>query len=102
MHWMQAPSRISHIWHFCSARLRHARTRGHSSTHQLPSLLRNAVDASNGLHENVVRNTSLRHPNCAEQVYPFAVHGLFERAAFVRTQDALLHRGTFNLGRGKD
>lgn len=54
--------------------------------HKSPSLFGYPVDARDRFHEDVVRDSSFRDPDSAEQVYPVTMHGLFEGAPFVRTQ----------------
>lgn len=53
------------------------------ATHKFPALFGHLIEASDGFHENFIGNTRFRHPDCAEQVDPFAVYCLFECPALV-------------------
>ena len=56
--------------------------------YQLPPLLVDLISPGDGLHKLIVRDAGLWYPNSAQQVCPFAIHGLLESASFVWAKNA--------------
>ena len=64
---------------------------GDEGADQSPARLGDLLDASNGFHEDLVRNASLGDPYCTQKVDPVTGDSLLERTAFVWAEYALLY-----------
>jgi hypothetical protein len=69
-------------------------------TNEFPALLDDFLYANDRLHKDIVGDTRLWDPYCAEQVYPLPLSCLLESTTFVWAQDAGL--AEVRWARGED